>query len=59
MCHISGFICSGFIRSDRTFRLVYSDSNLIVTQFTFSYICIIHYIGLFILCKYVSHTTLK
>ena len=36
MCHISGFICSGFIRSDRTFRLVYSDSNLIVIHISLS-----------------------
>ena len=36
MCHISGFICSGFICSDRTFRLVYSDSNLIVIHISLS-----------------------
>ena len=32
-------------------------SLLIYHSVTFSYIYIVHYIGLFILCKYVSHAT--
>ena len=51
---------SGSMCSDRTSRLVYLQSDLIVThttQYTFSYIYIVHYLGLFILCKYVSDAT--
>ena len=44
----------------RTSGLDYSESYHIVihvTQYTFSYISIIHYLGLSIYCTYVSHAT--
>ena len=34
--YISGFICSGYICSDRTFRLVYSDYNHTVIHISLS-----------------------
>ena len=51
---------SGSICSDRTSGLVYLQSNLIVTHIPLSLhfrTYIVHYIGLFMLCKYVSHAT--
>ena len=44
----------------RTSGLDYSESYHIVihvTQYTFSYISIVHYLGLSIYCTYVSHAT--
>ena len=51
---------SGSMCSDRTSGLVYLLSNLIITHITLSLhfrTYFVHYIGLFILCKYVSHAT--
>ena len=44
----------------RTLGLDYSESYYVVihvTQYIFSYITIIHYLGLSIYCTYVSHAT--
>ena len=57
---ISGFICQVlYVQIEHQDLSIYSQilSLLIYHSVTFSYIYIIHYIGLFILCKYVSHAT--
>ena len=49
-----------FCMFNGTSRFVYLQSDLIVTHITLSYIFVHifrHCIGLFIICKYVSHAT--
>ena len=57
---ISGFICQVlYVQIEHQDLPIYSQilSLLIYHSVTFSYIYIVHCIGLFILCKYVSHAT--
>ena len=55
------FYMSGSICSDRTSGLVYLQSNHIVIHIPlpFSYIYIVHCLGLFILCNFMLVTRLK